>query len=100
MIVRIFETAVEPEDVDRGRQLFREEVRPVYERFEGCRGIEMQVGLDEHSGDLVTVVAVSRWDSMEAIEAATQKPEYSEALTNIKRIFQQTPLIRHFEVDE
>jgi quinol monooxygenase YgiN len=100
MIVRIFETAVEPEDVDKGRELFRQQVKPVYEGFDGCRGIEMQVGLDEHSADLVTVVAVSRWDSMDAIEAATKLPEYSEALTEIKKLFQQTPLIRHFEVDE
>ena len=100
MIVRIFETAVEPEDIDRGRRLFREQVKPVYEKFPGCRGIELQVGLDEHSGDLVTVVTVSRWESMEAIEEATQLPEYSGALTEIKKLFQQTPIIRHFEVEE
>ena len=100
MIVRIFETAVDPDDVDEGRRMFRAEVVPVYEAFDGCHGMEMQVGLDEHSADLVTVVAVSRWDSMEAIEAATQKPEYSEALVNIKKLFRQTPLIRHFEVDD
>ena len=100
MIIRLFETAIEPEDVDKGREIFRRDVIPVYAEFEGCKGIEMQVGLDEHSGDLVTVVAVSRWDSMEHIEAATQKPEYSGALTEIKKLFQQTPLIRHFEVDQ
>jgi quinol monooxygenase YgiN len=100
MIVRIFETAVEPEDVDRGREIFRRDVVPVYEAFDGCKGIEMQIGLDEHSGDLVTVVAVSRWDSMEAISAATKRPEYSAALSEIKKLFQQTPIIRHFEVDD
>ena len=100
MIVRIFETAVQPEDVDKGRELFRQRVVPIYEAFDGCRGIEMQIGLDEHSKDLVTVVAVSRWDSMEAIDAATERPEYSEALTEIRKLFQQTPIIRHFEVDD
>ncbi|MQB00433.1 MAG: hypothetical protein GEU78_09105 [Actinobacteria bacterium] len=100
MIVRIFETAVEPEDVDRGREIFRRDVVPVYEAFDGCNGIEMQIGLDEHSADLVTVVAVSRWDSMEAIDAATKRPEYSVALSEIKKLFQQTPIIRHFEVDD
>jgi quinol monooxygenase YgiN len=100
MIVRIFETAVEPEDVDKGRELFRRDVVPVYEAFDGCKGIEMQVGLDEHSKDLVTVVAVSRWDSIDAIEAATKRPEYSEALTEIRKLFQQTPIVRHFVVDD
>jgi quinol monooxygenase YgiN len=100
MIVRIFETAVEPEDVDKGRELFRRHVVPIYEAFDGCLGIEMQIGLDEHSKDLVTVVAVSRWDSTEAIEAAIKRPEYSEALTEIRKLFQQTPIIRHFQVDE
>jgi quinol monooxygenase YgiN len=100
MIIRLFETAIEPEDVDKGREIFRRDVIPVYAEFPGCKGIEMQVGLDEHSGDLVTVVAVSRWDSMEAIEEATKRPEYSAALTEIKKLFQQTPLIRHFETDD
>lgn len=100
MIVRIFETAVEPEDVDKGRELFRRHVEPVYEAFDGCKGIEMQIGLDEHSKDLVTVVAVSRWDSMDAIEAATKRPEYTEALVEIRKLFQQTPIVRHFEVDD
>src|SRR5918994_3542830 len=100
MIVRIFETAVQPEDVDKGREIFRQRVVPIYEAFDGCRGIEMQIGLDEHSKDLVTVVAVSRWDSTEAIEAAIKRPEYSEALTEIRELFQQTPIIRHFEVDD
>ncbi len=97
MIVRIFETTIEPDDVERGKQLFREHVIPAFDVFEGCHGIDMYLGLDEHSGDLVTMAAISRWDSMAAIEAATGRPEYERALSEIRGLFQQTPIVRHFE---
>ncbi len=97
MIVRMFDTTVDPADVERGKQLFRETVRPAFERFEGCHGIDMHIGIDEHSGDLVDVVAVSRWDSREAIEAATATDEYAQALEEIRKLFQRAPIVRHFE---
>ena len=76
MIVRIFDTSVDPGDVELGKQLFRDEVRPAFLEFEGCHGIEMLIGVEEHSGDLVEIAAISRWDSVDAIESATKTPEY------------------------
>lgn len=98
MIIRIFETAVEPDDVESGKEIFRSDVRPVFEGFEGCRGIDLYIGLDEHSADLVNFVVISRWDSMDAIDATTATEEYSHALTELRHLFQQTPIIRHFEL--
>lgn len=97
MIVRIFDTAADPADVERGKQLFREQVRPAFESFPGCLGIEMLIRTEEHSGDLVEIAAISRWESMEAIERATQSPEYDVALEELTQLFRQTPIIRHFE---
>jgi heme-degrading monooxygenase HmoA len=98
MILRIFDTAMDPDDVDRATELFRSEIKPVFDGFDGCHGIEMSIGVEEHSGDLVDVASVSRWDSLDAIEAATASDEYKEAMAELKKLFQRAPIIRHFEV--
>ena len=97
MIVRIFDTAVDPQDVARGLVVFREEVAPAFDSFDGCHGIELLVGVDEHSGDLVEVCAISRWDSRDAIDAAVASEDYARALVEFRKLFQQVPIIRHFE---
>ncbi|HVL64474.1 MAG TPA: antibiotic biosynthesis monooxygenase [Actinomycetota bacterium] len=97
MIVRIFDTAIHPDDVERGKEIFREQVRPAFETFPGCHGIEMAIGVEEHSGELVEVVAISRWESTEAIRDAIATPDYAAALEDLKRLFRQAPIVRHFE---
>jgi heme-degrading monooxygenase HmoA len=97
MIIRIFDTAVDPVDVDKAKDLFRDTVRPAFEKFPGCQGIEMFIGVEDHSGDLVEVAAVSRWDSVDAIGAAVDSDDYVEALNELRKLFVQAPLVRHFE---
>ena len=98
MIIRMFDTAVDPEDVERGKEIFRSAVKPVFGALKGCHGIELLLGLEEHSGGLVDVAAIARWDSREAIESAMETDEYKDALAELKALFQQTPIVRHFEV--
>ena len=100
MIVRIFDTTVDPGDVELGKQLFKDQVKPVFLRFAGCHDIEMLISVEEHSGDFVQIAAVSRWDSIDAIEAATKTSEYDTALMEIRRLFAQTPIVRHFETTD
>lgn len=100
MIVRIFDTSVDPGDVERGKQLFRDDVLPVFLEFPGCRDIEMLISVEEHSGDFVQIAAVSRWDDMQSIEAATKTEEYANALTELRKLFAQSPIVRHFETIE
>ena len=97
MIIRLFDTSVDPGDVERAVEIFRAEVAPAFDAFEGCHGIELLVGVDEHSGDLLELCAISRWESREAIDAALGSDEYVRALTEFRKLFQQTPIIRHFE---
>lgn len=97
MIIRIFDTAVDPGDVGRAVTLFKDEVAPAFDTFGGCHGIELLVGVDEHSGDLVELCAISRWDSRDAIETAIGSDEYREALAEFRKLFQQVPIIRHFD---
>lgn len=97
MIIRMFDTAIDPEDVEKAKGLFRDQVQPAFEAFEGCDGIEMYIGTEAHSRDLVDVVAVSRWDSRANIDKALASTDYEEALAQIKLLFQQNPIVRHFE---
>ena len=98
MIIRIFDTAMDPDDIEEGKRLFRDQVSPAFDGFEGCHGAEMNLGIEEHSGDLVDVISISRWDSMEAIQKATATEDYQEALSEIRKLFQRSPIIRHFEL--
>lgn len=100
MIVRIFDTAMDPADVEKGKQLFREQVKPAFESFDGCHGVEMVLGVEEHSQDLVDIASISRWDSLESIESAISSDEYKAALEEIRKLFQQSPIVRHFELVE
>ena len=100
MIIRIFGTAVEPEDVDRATKVFEAEVRPVFNEFDGCSGVDWYIGIDEHSGDLVDAVAISRWESQEAITKAIGSNEYNKALANLRQLFRQSPIVHHYRGGE
>lgn len=97
MIIRMFDTAIDPDDVEQAKELFRTQVRPAFDAFDGCHGIDMYMGLEPHSGGLVDAAAISRWDSRDAIETALATAEYEEALTELKKLFQRVPLVRHFD---
>ena len=97
MIIRMFDTAIDPEDVERGKAIMKDKTTPTFAGLAGCHGITFFMGLEDHSGGLVDVAAISRWDSMEAIESAMETDEYKQALAELKEIFQQTPIVRHFE---
>ena len=97
MIIRIFDTSLDRDDVELAKELFRDQVRPAFERWNGCHGIDMHISVDEHSGDLVEVAAISKWDSRDHIEKAIAADDYDEAMAELKRLFQQTPIVRHFE---
>lgn len=96
MIVRMFDTAVDPEDVERGVQLFRTQVKPAFEAFDGCSGIEMFIGVAPEGG-FADVVAISHWETEEHIDRAISSEEYAEALAELKSLFQRAPIVRHFE---
>jgi quinol monooxygenase YgiN len=99
MILRMFDTAIVPEDEDEARRLFQEQVVPAFNAFDGCHGIDMLIGLEEHSGGFMDIAAISRWDSMEHINAAVGSADYDQALAELKTLFRQTPIVRHFEMD-
>ena len=96
--LRFFRSAVDPADVEEVRRLFLEDVRPVFEKLEGCLGMELLINVDKNAGGLVEGAAVSRWVSKEAMDAAVESRAVSEALVRILQILRQEPISRVFEV--
>lgn len=97
MIIRMFDTAIDRDDVELAKGLFKDQVQPAFALFDGCHGVDMYLGLEPRGAELIEVAALSRWDSKEAIDAALVTDEYAEAMTELKKLFQHAPIVRHFE---
>jgi len=98
MIIRVTDTAVDPEDLERCTRLLGDRIAPALTKLAGSRGIEIHVRVDERHGDLVEIAVVSRWDDRDAMEVAIRSEEYSDAMTELRPLFQQAPIVRIFEV--
>jgi quinol monooxygenase YgiN len=98
MIIRVTDTAIDPEDLERCTHLLRDSIAPALAKLSGSRGIEIHVRVDERHGDLVEIAVVSRWDDRDAMEAVIRSEDYSEAMAELRPLFQQAPIVRIFEV--
>jgi len=98
MIVRVTDTAIDPEDLERCTRLLVDRIAPALAQLSGSRGIEIHVRVDERHGDLVEIATVSRWDDRDVMEVAIRSEEYTDAMTEFRPLFQQAPIVRIFEV--
>jgi quinol monooxygenase YgiN len=96
--IRLFQTAVDPADVDDVTRLFDDDVKPVFSRLAGCLSIELVVSVDKNAGGLVDGAALSRWSSIDEMEAALASREVAEALIRVRQLLRQEPISRVFEV--
>jgi quinol monooxygenase YgiN len=97
-LVRFFYSAVDPADVERVRSLFLEDVRPAFADQSGCLGIELLINVTHNAGGLVDGLAMSRWESRDAMEAALQSRAVQEALVRVTQFLRQEPVTRTFEI--
>jgi len=98
MIVRVTDTAIDPEDLERCTRLLGERVKPALAGLSGSLGIEIHVRVDERHGDLIEVAVVTRWDDRETMETAIRSEEYADAMSEMRPLFQQAPIVRIFQV--
>jgi quinol monooxygenase YgiN len=98
MIIRVTDTAVDPEDLGLCTQLLSDSIAPALAGLSGSRGIEIHVRVDERHGDLVEIAVVSRWDDRDSMEAVIRSDDYSEVMAQLRPLFQQAPIVRIFEV--
>ena len=97
-ILRLFQSAVDPADVDEVRRLFDDDVKPVFEGIEGCLSMELVINLEGSPGGLVEGCALSRWSSLEELEQALASRAVAEALVRIRAMLRQEPVTKTFEV--
>lgn len=97
-VLRLFQTAIDPADVDALRRLFAEDVLPVYSDLPGCLGIELVMCVGSNAGGLVEGAALSRWTGLEEMEKAIGSRPVAEAQVRILQLLRQEPVIRVYEV--
>lgn len=99
-LVRMFHTAVDPADLDQLRQLFADDILPVFRDMEGCLSMELVLSVEHNPGGLLECSALSRWKNKEAMESAMGSRAAKEAQVRIFQLLRQEPVVRVFEVLE
>jgi quinol monooxygenase YgiN len=96
--LRVFQSAVDPGDIETIRRLFAEDVLPAFRDLAGCLGVELLISHEQNAGGLVEGAALSRWASMEAMDEAVASRPVREALVRVTTLLRQQPVTRVFEV--
>ncbi len=97
-LIRMFQTALDPADVDEVRRLFADDILPVFRDMPGCLSMELAMSVEHHPGGLLEFAAVSRWTSEEAMTSAMSSRAAKEAQVRIFELLRQEPVVRVFEV--
>ena len=98
MYVRLFSSAIDPNDLPEVRRIFAEDIGPVFESFAGCLSMELLLGTDPNAGGLVDAAALSRWKSQEDLTTAIESRAVAESMVRILPFLQLEPVIRMFEI--
>ena len=96
--MRLYQSAVDPADVDEIRRLFVDDVVPAFGRVTGCLGIELAVTVAPNAGGLVEGTAISRWASLAEMDAAIASHGVQEALVRVRQLLRQEPVSKVLEV--
>lgn len=96
--LRLFQSTIDPADVDTIRRLFTDDVLPAYQRLDGCIAIELVMRSEPNAGGLVEGAALSRWVSRDAMDKGVASRLAQEAQVRILGLLRQEPVVRVFEV--
>jgi quinol monooxygenase YgiN len=96
--LRVFQTAVDPSDVDTVRRLFLDDILPAYSSLPGCLGMELAMSVEHNAGGLVEGWAISRWESRDAMDSAVASRGARESQVRVFELLRQEPVVRVFEV--
>ena len=96
--LRLYQSAVDPADVEEMQRLFIDDVAPAFARAVGCLGIELTVAVEPNAGGLVEGAAISRWSSLDEMGAAMASHEVQEALVRVRTLLRQEPVSKVLQV--
>ncbi len=98
--LRLFQSAVDPDELPTLRRLFLDDVKPAFGATPGCMGIELAVNHHVNAGGLVDVDAISRWLSADDMEAGIASRPIQEAVVRFRSLLRQEPVAKVLEVLE
>lgn len=96
--LRLYQSAVDPSDVEEVRRLFVDDVVPVFLRCPGCLGVELTVSIEPSAGGLVEGAAISRWSSLEEMSVAMASHDVQEAIVRVRQLLRQEPVSKVMQV--
>ena len=96
--LRLFQSAVDPDELVELRRLFLDDVRPAFVTVPGCLGIELAVGDHSNAGGLVDVDAISRWASAEEMASGVASRPIQEAVVRFRSLLRQEPVAKVLKV--
>ncbi|MBI2169147.1 MAG: antibiotic biosynthesis monooxygenase [Actinobacteria bacterium] len=100
MYVRMFMSAIDPDDLEPLGAIFRDDVKPALLSQPGCESVELVANVTRNAGGLVEGAAISRWRTMEDLERALDQREVQESIVRARQILRQEPVTKTFEVLE
>ncbi len=96
--IRMFQSAVDPSEIETMQKLFNDDVRPVFDQAIGCEWIELLISTEQNAGGLVDGCSFSKWDTIENLEAALESRPVLEALVRVRGLLRQEPVTRTYRV--
>ena len=96
--VRLFLTSVDPEDLPEVQRIFNDDVRPALLGQPGCESVELVANVQHNAGGLVEGAALSRWESLDTLEAALATREVQESIVRVRSLLRQEPVTKTYEV--
>lgn len=96
--LRLYQSAVDPADVEEIRRLFVDDVVPAFSRCTGCIGLELTVSVEPNAGGLIEGAAISRWTSLDDMATALASHEVREALVRVRQLLRQEPVSKVLQV--
>jgi quinol monooxygenase YgiN len=97
-VIRIFKSAVHPDEVEEVVRLFAEDVKPVFESIEGCLSIELVAETSQASTGLVEGAVITRWKSRSAMLAGLEDPRVEESQQRVRRLLRRQPIVIEYTV--
>jgi heme-degrading monooxygenase HmoA len=96
MIVRIIFFSTTPDDLEKGKKIWDEEMAPLIKTQKGFHKAFRAMAQDEPGGG----VMVQLWESTEDEEAWRSNPKYLEVIRKVETFIPELRLERDFEVDK
>ena len=93
MFSRVVNIKLKPGKTEEAINLYRESIVPAAEQQQGFKGTYLLTDSDNDMG-----IAISLWESEEAMKAGETSGYYQEQVDKFSELFAESPTMAHYEV--